>query len=148
MPTVDGIHRSPLWPDTRPEVIAINEITEGNCWCIIGWNVQTQRGRKGGPTKCLSSINACLFYLEIVLQNISPEPGVQPPISGISVPPPPQASRKFLWACLATLVVSTFSHSPALGHLCAWTSDPCLPHSLGESYSSSTKVGRREERFL
>ena len=36
MPTVDDMHRSPLRPDARPKVIAINEITEGNHWCIMG----------------------------------------------------------------------------------------------------------------
>ena len=35
MTTVDGIHRSPLQPDARPKVLAINEITEGGHWHII-----------------------------------------------------------------------------------------------------------------
>lgn len=41
MPALDGIHRSLLWPHTRPEVIAINEI-ERNHWP----NAQEQRERK------------------------------------------------------------------------------------------------------
>lgn len=77
MPTVDGIHRSPLWPDTGPEVIAINEIAERNHWCMTSQNVQAQRKKKEGRTKCQSSINALLSDVGIVLsQNVSPEPGV------------------------------------------------------------------------
>lgn len=74
MPTVDGIHRSPLWPPTRPEVIAINEI-ERNHWP----NVQEQRGRrKEGPAKCSSLKNALLSDLGIVLSHISLEHGDLP----------------------------------------------------------------------
>lgn len=64
MPTIDGIHRSPLRPHTRPDVIAINKI-ERNHWP----NVQEQRGRKEGHAKCSSLINALLSDLGIVLSH-------------------------------------------------------------------------------
>lgn len=111
MPTVDGIHRSPLWPDIGPEVISINEIAERNHWCMTSQNVQAQRKKKEGRTKCQSSINALLSDVGIVLsQNISPEPGVLPLplISGISFSLKPHTILP--WSCLATL---TFSQSPA-----------------------------------
>lgn len=89
MPIVDDMHRSPLQPDARPKFIAINEITEGNHWCLMGWNVQAQRGRREHCAKCLSFIYALVSDLGIALyQSISPEPGVLslPPTSGLVLP--------------------------------------------------------------
>lgn len=75
MATVDGMHRSPLWPDPRPKIIAINEIIEGNHWYITGRNVQAQRSKTEHHTKCLSSIHAILSGIALS-QSISPEPSV------------------------------------------------------------------------
>lgn len=83
MPTVDGMHRSPLWPNTRPKVIAINEITEGNHWCIFDGSVQVQRGKRERYTKF------GLPYMPLSLTRGLHCPKASPlnPESSLSLPP-------------------------------------------------------------
>lgn len=127
MPTVDGIHRSPLWPDTGPEVIAINEIPERNHWCIIGQSVQTQRGRKKGTQNACSPQMPFFLTWGVYYPQISPLSLESCPsflISGIGFFP--LASHKISLSLPGHPSVSTFSQSPAPGHLCAETSSPCV----------------------